>query len=674
MYVIGAVGTGVGATLWTWPWAEPETGRPESRRIYCLRRMIRFLAPLALLGVVISTLLLPGRLGTDDEAQFLWVEPAAQVVPARETVPPPPGDVTEPDPHEVQGPATAEVGTAAAGGTAGVDATGATPSPRQHTDETGSPPPEGDTGEGPATSIAPSVNGSDAGDGSQPDASGEPPLPQPSDGPAPSPTTEPAGVEVAPVDEPPAASEPAGIEVGAVDEPPAALEPAGVEVGAVDEPPAAPESGGVDATPIDVPAEPAFQVPELRGGASGELGSGASTLVGALDSLVARAPTGGCLVVRRAGSPVFGRNGEAPLIPASLQKLVLAEAALRVLGPDYTFTTVALAQAEPVGGVLEGDLYLVGGGDPLLSSPLFVEVLARHGALGTPLADLAADLVAAGLTRITGGVVAVEDRYDTLRDVPDWPARFASQSVAGSLSAVAVDQGWRAPPGIISTWGLLPHPAPAQRAAEAFDDLLEARSVRIPQVPRVAPAGGDYSDHLVLAAIESAPLVAHLHYLLAESDNTLAEMLMKELGLVTRGSGTTHAGAQAVRAALVGEVPGLGVPADGSGLSPQNRLSCNLVTDVLELGGPDGYLGSNLALAGHSGTMENRYRHSPVAGLVRGKTGSLDGVATLAGFAEAAAGEPFSFAVILNSGEEWIDEASAFAFFADLLEILVGAS
>ena len=433
--------------------------------------------------------------------------------------------------------------------------------------------------------------------------------------------------------------------------------------------PTEPDDSGTD----DEPPEDALEVPRLRGGSGGSSSPRDAALVGALDALAARAPAGGCLVVRRAGETVFSRNAEAMLIPASLQKLPLAEAALEILGAGYTFTTVALAETGLTGSVLDGDLYLVGGGDPLLSTPDFVAMLADHNSAGTPLADLAADLTDAGLTRIGGGVVAVADRYDTLIDVPTWPARFASQSVAGSLSAISVNQGWRAPPGLITTFGLPSHPTPALRAAEIFDDLLEARSVRIPAVPRVA-GGGDYTGHVVLATLESAPLAANLHYLLAESDNTLAEMLLKEIGVVARGTGTSAAGALAVQEALARRIAGLAVPADGSGLSPRNRLSCSQVTDVLDLGGPDGHLGSNLAVAGRSGTMENRYRTSPVAGLVQGKTGTLAGVVSLAGFAEAASGDVFSFASILNSGGQWIDSEAAFGFFDDLLEILVTAT
>lgn len=419
------------------------------------------------------------------------------------------------------------------------------------------------------------------------------------------------------------------------------------------------------------PAEAPVPVPDIRAGPEDPPGAARSPLQRDLAALAARAPNGGCLVVSRADGYVFARNADAMLIPASLQKLVLAVAALEILGSDYTFRTTALAAAAPVDGVLPGDLYLVGGGDPLLSTPSFAAMLTEHGGVGTPLAELASDLVDAGLTRIEGGVIAVEDRFDAFTRVPDWPARYAEQSVSGALNAIAVNQGYRTSPGIVSTWGLLPHPTPALRTAAVFDDLLEARSVRIPRRPGVAGRGGDYSDHVTLASLTSAPLSDYLRYMLAESDNTVAETLMKELGAVVAGNGTTRDGALAVHDVLVDEIPLLPVPRDGSGLSPQNRLSCSQTIGVLEIGGPDGEVASHLAVAGRSGTLEYRHRGSPVADLVRAKTGSIRGVASLAGFATGSDGRSFTFAVILNSDSDWIDEEAARAFFGDLLEILV---
>ena len=426
---------------------------------------------------------------------------------------------------------------------------------------------------------------------------------------------------------------------------------------------AAPDAA--EAIPIDDLDDVAPSVPSL---AQGGGATGASPLLNALESLMATAPAGGCIVVSRAGEPIFYRNPEALLVPASLQKLVLAAAALEILGANHVFTTSVLASGRPIDGLLEGDLYLLGGGDPLLSTPHFVEMLAAGNFVGTPLDQLAAGVTSTGLSAIAGGVVAVADRYDSERNVPHWPSRFAAQNVSGSLSAAGVNLGLVAPLGIVTAWGLAPHPTPALAAAADFDDLLEARTVRIPELPSVAAAGGDYSELVTLATVASAPLANLLRYILTESDNTAAELLLKELGYRTRGRGSTAAGASAAHAVLADDIAGLVLPADGSGLSPQNRLSCRQTTDLLDNSGPGGPLVSYLAIAGRTGTMENRYRNSSVAGLVRAKTGSLNGVASLAGFATAPDGVPLTFAVILNSDDDWLNGGP---FFARLLEVLV---
>jgi serine-type D-Ala-D-Ala carboxypeptidase/endopeptidase (penicillin-binding protein 4) len=79
---------------------------------------------------------------------------------------------------------------------------------------------------------------------------------------------------------------------------------------------------------------------------------------------------GSCLAVSVDGRPVLAHNAAAPVIPASTHKLAVAAVALDVLGPDHRFTT-EVAAPTPVDGVVEGDLVVIGGGDPLLVSADF---------------------------------------------------------------------------------------------------------------------------------------------------------------------------------------------------------------------------------------------------------------------------------------------------------------
>lgn len=396
------------------------------------------------------------------------------------------------------------------------------------------------------------------------------------------------------------------------------------------------------------------------------------TLARDLTALLINAPARSCVVVRQDGEDLFAKDPDEPLTPASVQKLATAHAALSALGPDYTYRTAAIAESPPVGGVLPSDLYLVGGGDPLLATEAYATLLAAEGAEPTPLDDLAADLVAGGLTRIEGGVIAVENRYDDATAVSSWPDEWVRAGASGTLNPIALNQGFRTPEGIVGTAGLLPEPEPALRTAALFDDMLEARAVRIPERPGVAAPERDFSGYQELGSIDSAPLGSYVRFMIAESDNTTAELLLKEVGLHWSGAGTTLDGALAtleLLAADAGRPVLVFPPADGSGLSPENELSCRQVADILEIDGPGGLLASYLPVAGESGTLRDRFVDSAAAGRVRAKTGSLPGVFSLAGFAAGSDGRPVTFAAILNG--EGLAQVDADAFLQQLLEILV---
>ena len=391
-----------------------------------------------------------------------------------------------------------------------------------------------------------------------------------------------------------------------------------------------------------------------------------------LTALAINAPVRSCVVVRQDGEDLFAKDPDEPLTPASLQKLATAHAALSALGPDYTYRTTAIAESGPVNGILPSDLYLVGGGDPLLATEEYAALLAAQGAEPTQLDNLAATLVANGLTRIEGGVIAVQTRYDDAASVASWPTEWVEAGAAGTLNPVALNQGYQTPEGIVATAGLLPEPEPALRTAALFDDMLEARTVRIPERPGVAAPERDFSGYVELGSVDSAPLSSYLRYMLAHSDNTTAELLLKELGLAWSGTGSTLDGALATLESLAADAgrPVLVFPpVDGSGLSPENELTCRQVIDILEIGGPDGPLASFLPVAGRSGTLRNRFVDSSAAGRVRAKTGSLPGVSSLAGFVTGSDGRPITFAAILNG--ERLADIDADAFLQQLLEILV---
>lgn len=371
----------------------------------------------------------------------------------------------------------------------------------------------------------------------------------------------------------------------------------------------------------------------------------ARRLAADLDALTTFLPAGSCLVVEGPDLRYEHRPSE-PVVPASTTKLLTATAALVSLDPDTRFRTTAVASATPAGGVLRGDLTLVGGGDPLLASADYMARFRRQPQAFTDLDALAGAIQAAGVQRIEGAVVGDEGRHDRARYVAGWPQRYLDQNVIGPLSALAVNDGFeRYPTPEAPSVALAASPDPARTAAAVLTRLLEARGV---SVGGVARAGAAPPDAVEVAGIDSAPLLDVVAQMLRESDNSTAELLLKELGRAAEAP-TTAAGATAARAALdEGGVPLEGVAlVDGSGLSLDDRVTCTSLVDVLGRPGTGPALVERLPVAGESGTLAERFRGTALEGVLRAKTGSLTSVSSLAGVV-ADEDPPLTFALVVN--------------------------
>ncbi|MET0728922.1 MAG: D-alanyl-D-alanine carboxypeptidase/D-alanyl-D-alanine-endopeptidase [Acidimicrobiales bacterium] len=392
-------------------------------------------------------------------------------------------------------------------------------------------------------------------------------------------------------------------------------------------------------------------------------------LRGDLEAWAATAPAGSCAVVRDTeGGEVLDHRGDAPMVPASTLKLLTATAVLEQLGPDHRFRTVAVGPP-PVGGVVPGDLVLVGGGDPILASPAYAGRFERQPQIFTNLETLAADLAAAGIRQVAGSVVGDESRYDGERYVAGWPARYLSQQVVGPLSGLSVNDGFVDHPTATEPRPLVPAPDPAVQAAGVLTGLLEARGIDVVGDPR---SGGAAPGSPELAAIESEPVAQVLAQLLLESDNSTAELLVKELGRDALDP-TTPGGLARVRALLDEAGVDLtgAVLADGSGLSLENRVTCDQLMAALTLPDSGALVRTLLPVAGSSGTLTKAFLDTPLEGQLAAKTGSLNTVAALAGVVEDDDG-PMTFAYLVNVPEgESIDLAVVAASQQALGEVLL---
>ncbi len=320
-----------------------------------------------------------------------------------------------------------------------------------------------------------------------------------------------------------------------------------------------------------------------------------------------------CAAVSVGGRDAGSVNADVPVIPGSVQKLVVAAVALEVLGPGHRFTTT-VAAPPPVDGVVEGDLFIVGGGDPLLTADDYpVEEDSQPVTSPTSLDRLADAIVAEGVVYIAGAVVGDGTRYDDELVVDTWADGVAFVD-AGPYDALMVNDS-RA----LFASGRQSDPNSA--GARELVRLLNARGVTVEQG---WTSGAAPPDVPVMARVRSARLPRVLEEMLVTSDNNTAEMLVKEIGFADRGEGTRVAGLNVIdRTLRAWDVPVDGVRIiDGSGLSPGNRATCAALLAVLQREA-GGRLPGLLPVAGRTGTLADELVGSPIAGRLRAKTGTL---------------------------------------------------
>ncbi|HEY1318258.1 MAG TPA: D-alanyl-D-alanine carboxypeptidase [Gaiella sp.] len=329
--------------------------------------------------------------------------------------------------------------------------------------------------------------------------------------------------------------------------------------------------------------------------------------------------TGAIAMDALTGDVLYAHNSTLPLVPASNEKLPVAWTALILLGPNYRFHTDVLGTGERIGATWDGDLFIAGNGDPTLTA----------GDIGR----LAAAVKSSGIRRVTGRIRGDESAYDSRRGAPGWKRYFIGGE-SPPLSALVVDRarGW-------------PALSPPLLAARALREALVARGVSV--TGRHA-LGATPRRAVTIAVDHSSRLASIVREMDRDSDNFVAEMLLKHLGTLDGRVGTTARGARVVLAEMrAAGIPVQGVRiADGSGLSSLDRLTPAALAGVIRAGIQDPRIGQafveSFAVAGRSGTLDSRL--PGLAGVVRGKTGTTDLACSLSG----VIGDRVVFSVLQN--------------------------
>lgn len=313
------------------------------------------------------------------------------------------------------------------------------------------------------------------------------------------------------------------------------------------------------------------------------------------------------------GRTLYRHSPTVRRAPASGEKLLLTMALLDEISADSRIKTKAAAK-DVSGGVVLGDLWLLGRGDPTITG---------GGSYGkslpfspTRLSRLARKVVKAGVTRVTGSVVGSTGYYARDWWARGWKSDFPREEVA--LPSALTYEGNKARGRHISD--------PEVRAARSLTKRLEAQGVRVAGKPR---SGATAAGLTSIAKVSSVPVHQMLRFMNRHSSNFFAEMFGKRLAVERGLSGSIANGSASIRdwAARHGaEIEAY----DGSGLSYDNRISAAAFTRLLEYAEGRSHFGrlrSTLAGA-DEGTLDNRLQGVRL----RAKTGTLSYVSSLSGW------------------------------------------
>lgn len=306
---------------------------------------------------------------------------------------------------------------------------------------------------------------------------------------------------------------------------------------------------------------------------------------------------------------------------ASNTKLFTAAAALGTFGVDGRLVTRAVA-AGPVGadGTLNGDLYLVGMGDPTFGTA--TTIATRYEGVGAKVEDLIDRIAATGVTAVTGRVIGDASRFDNDR------------GPSNGESALTFDRGVRASPELY--------------AAQQLTTALRARGIAVTGTATTgtAPAGAT-----PIAEVESPTMAQLVKLMNKPSDNFFAEMLVRGLASAAGQLGTTEAGS--LRSEAFASALGVAVDqVDGSGLNSGNAAAPSEIARLLDTMRTqptfDAFYDS-LPIGGVDGTLADRMQNTPAMHDCRAKTGTLGStVSSLSGYCRHGNGNLVLFSILMN--------------------------
>ncbi len=315
-----------------------------------------------------------------------------------------------------------------------------------------------------------------------------------------------------------------------------------------------------------------------------------------------------------ADEPVYNYQAQQLLRPASTMKVLTAVTALDQLGGDYTLSTSLYYKGNIGGRTLQGDLYVVGGMDPMFDAD--------------DMEALVANVRRLGIDSVRGRIISDTSMKDTLRYGEGWcwdddnpvltPLRIGRRLDFAEQFGVALQKGGLVLTNFSTAKGRLP----------GGSTFVCARTHTIDQV---------------------------MYEMMKESNNLYAESMFYQTAMHSGHRPATAKDARKLERDVMlraGLLPQNYRIADGSGLSLYNYLSAEALTMLLRYAWFDDriyrHLLPTLPVAGQDGTLKKRMTGTPAENNVQAKTGTLTGITSLAGYCTADDGRRLCFAIIVQ--------------------------
>ena len=378
----------------------------------------------------------------------------------------------------------------------------------------------------------------------------------------------------------------------------------------------------------------------------------------------------GVLVVNaRTGDTIYSKNAGRLFMPASNMKIVTSSAALTLLGPDYTYKTTFLIDGPVQDSLLDGDLIVIGRGDPTISDNM-------RGVATTVMDALADSIRAHGIRQITGRLVRVGNAFPDSTRGYGWEWDDLGEYYAAGVDELIFNEGMapttpRPPPDTVRDSAYSgPAKDPGTGYLNALNDALIRKGITLDAgvLDSILPTPIKMDT---LFTFTSMPMRNIIPALMKPSQNQIAEVLLKTIGLERGGMGTADSARKIVGQLLLSwgvQQDGF-VIRDGSGLSRHDMLTPETLVRVLDRMQQDTAFAvfyNALPIAGIDGTLEDRMKGTPAEGNVRAKTGSISYARSLSGYVTTADGERLIFSMLANN---WVTQSSVVTGIMDRIAI-----